>query len=169
MLRACKTEIKPTPEQTTKIIQAIGVCRYLYNQYLVHNFHLYEQGKKFMSGYNFDKYVNHELSKKLPWIKECGSKARKQAIMNAETAFKRFFKGLGGKPRFKKKRNQDMGVYFPKNNKGDLLVERHRIQVPTLGWVRLKEKGYIPQCKGEKLDSHPTSRSLLRFCHCRRA
>jgi putative transposase len=63
--------------------------------------------------------------------------------MYAETSFKRFFRGLGGKPWFKKKRNQDMGVYFPKNNKGDLLVERHRIKVPTTGWVRLKEKGYI--------------------------
>jgi putative transposase len=69
---------------------------------LAHNFNLYQQGMKFMSGYDFDKYVNHELSKILPWIKECGSKARKQSIMNAETAFKRFFKGLGGKPRFNK-------------------------------------------------------------------
>lgn len=109
MLRAYKTEMKPTPEQTTKILEAVGVCRYLYNQYLAHNFNLYEQGKKLMSGYDFDKYVNHVLSKELSWIKECGSKARKQAIMNAETAFKRFFRELGGKPRFKKKRNQDMG------------------------------------------------------------
>ena len=25
--------------------------------------------------------------------------------------------------------------------------ERHRIKIPTLGWVRLKEKGYIPTTK----------------------
>jgi putative transposase len=77
--------MKPTPEQKTKIVQAIGVCRFLYNQYLAYNFDLYEQGKKFMSGYHFDQYVNHELSKDLPWIKDCGSKARKKAIMNFET------------------------------------------------------------------------------------
>ncbi|MBO0603774.1 transposase, partial [Sporosarcina sp. E16_3] len=35
-------------------------------------------------------------------------------------------------------------AYFPKNNATDLIVERHRIKIPTFGWVRLKEFGYIP-------------------------
>ena len=64
--------------------------------------------------------------------------------MNGDTAFKRFFKGLSKFPKFKKKKNQDVKAYFPKNNKTDLLVERHRIKIPTLGWVQLKEYGYIP-------------------------
>lgn len=38
-------------------------------------------------------------------------------------------------------------MYFVKNSKTDCLSERHRIKVPTLGWVRLKEKGYIPNTK----------------------
>ena len=33
---------------------------------------------------------------------------------------------------------------FPKNNKTDWTIERHRVKIPTLGWVRLKEFGYIP-------------------------
>ena len=37
-----------------------------------------------------------------------------------------------------------MSFYFVKNNKTDCLVERHRIKIPTLKWVRLKEKAYIP-------------------------
>ena len=35
-------------------------------------------------------------------------------------------------------------LYFPKNNKTDWTLERHRVKIPTLGWVRLKEFGYIP-------------------------
>ena len=35
-------------------------------------------------------------------------------------------------------------MYFVKNNPTDCLYERHRIKIPTLGWVKLKEKGYIP-------------------------
>ncbi|TSH99923.1 transposase, partial [Bacillus sp. HY001] len=73
------------------------------------------------------------------------SKAVKQAIMNGDKAFKRFFKGLSQFPRYKKKRNQDVKCYFPKNNKTDWTVERHRVKVPTIGWVRLKEYGYIPK------------------------
>jgi len=29
--------------------------------------------------------------------------------------------------------------------------ERHRIKIPTLGWVRLKEKGYLPVTKSGKM------------------
>ncbi|PTM59866.1 RNA-guided endonuclease InsQ/TnpB family protein [Desmospora activa] len=145
MLRAFKTELHPTPEQCSKIAQTIGVCRFLYNRFLAMNFERHQAGKPFMSGYDFDKYVNHELSKTLPWIKQtCGSKARKKAIMNAQNAFNRFFHGHSRRPRLKKKQRQETGAYFPKNNKGDLLVERHRIKIPTLGWTRLKEYGYIP-------------------------
>lgn len=145
MLRAYKTELNPTPDQRVKIEQAMGVCRFLYNHYLAMNFEHYCAGKSFLSGYDFDKYVNHELALDLPWIKQtCGSKARKKSIMNAYTAFKRYFQGVAKRPRFKKKQRQSMGVYFPKNNATDLTVERHRIKVPTMGWMRLKEYGYIP-------------------------
>ena len=44
----------------------------------------------------------------------------------------------------KKRKNQDVKAYFPKNNKTDWTLERHRVKIPTLGWVRLKEFGYIP-------------------------
>ena len=64
--------------------------------------------------------------------------------MNGDKAFRDFFKKAKGFPRFKKKKNQDVKAYFPKNNKTDWTIERHRVKIPTLGWVRLKEFGYIP-------------------------
>ncbi len=65
--------------------------------------------------------------------------------MNGDKAFKRFFKGLSKFPRYKKKKNQDVKCYFPKNNKTDWTIERHRAKIPTIGWMRLKEYGYIPK------------------------
>ena len=61
MLRAYKTEILPTSDQALKIRKTIGICRYLYNLYLARNFELYETLDKgfFVTGYTFDKYVNH--------------------------------------------------------------------------------------------------------------
>lgn len=36
-------------------------------------------------------------------------------------------------------------MYFVKTDAKVIIpCERHRIKIPTLGWVRLKEKGYIP-------------------------
>lgn len=99
MLRAYKTEIDPNPVQIQKIHQSIGICRWLYNQYISYNQAQYEKTGKFVSAMEFDKHVNKVLSKEYDWIKKCGSKARKKAIVNAEIAFKRFFKGLAKFPR----------------------------------------------------------------------
>ena len=154
MLKAYKTEIKPTEIQKQKINQEIGVCRYLYNAYLAKNKELYQQYKdglidkkqSFMSANDFDKYINHEVKtlEEYIWINLCGSKARKKAICNAETAYKRFFKGESKFPRFKKKKNQDVKIYFPKNNKTDWKIERYKLMIPSLKNVRLKEFGYLP-------------------------
>lgn len=154
MLKSFKTEINPTQQQIIRINQSIGICRYLYNSYIAKNKELYELYKQdkiekkdsFMSANDFDKYINHDIKTQADyqWINDCGSKARKKSICNAETAFKKFFKGKSSFPRFKKKSEQNVKLYFPKNNQTDWKVERHRINIPTLKWVRLKEFGYIP-------------------------
>ena len=64
--------------------------------------------------------------------------------MNAERAFKNYMSGKVNRPKFKKKREQKVKAYFPKNTKGDWTIWRHKVQAPTIGVVRLKEKGYLP-------------------------
>ena len=145
--RAYKIEINPTDDQKSKIHQTIGVSRFIYNFYIAHNKEIYEREGKFVSGMDFSKWLNNEYipnNKDMKWIKEVSSKATKQAIMNGDKAFRDFFKKAKGFPRFKKKKNQDVKAYFPKNNKTDWTLERHKVKIPTLGWVRLKEFGYIP-------------------------
>ncbi|HBF5147123.1 TPA: transposase [Clostridioides difficile] len=147
MKRAYKIEINPTTEQKSKIHQTIGVSRFIYNFYIAHNKEVYESKGEFISGMDFSKWLNNEYipnNQDMKWIKDVSSKATKQAIMNGDKAFKDFFKKTKGFPKFKKKKNQDVKAYFPKNNKTDWTIERHRVKIPTLGWVRLKEFGYIP-------------------------
>jgi len=144
MIRAYKTEINFTEDQKKQFLQNVGVCRFLYNKFIDMNRNAHKSGKEFISGYDFDKYINNELSVELPWIKTCGSKARKKAIMSAERSFKRFFKGLSDFPVFKSRKKQKVKLYFPKDNKGDMLIERHRVKIPTFGWIRLREYGYLP-------------------------
>jgi len=146
MLRAYKIEILPNPKQALKIRQTLGICRYLYNLYLASNFEVYETLGEgfFVSAFIFDKYINHVVKKEFKWLGTCGAKARKQALMNAERAFKNFMQGKTNRPKFKKKRQQKVKAYFPKNTKGDWTIWRHKLQVPTIGTIRLKEKGYLP-------------------------
>ena len=150
LLKSFKTEINPTEEQKTKIRKTIGTCRYIYNFYLAQNKELHENGKKFMSSNQFRVWLNNEYLSKHPeyfWIREAYSKAVTQAVNNGQTAFTRFFKHQSDFPRFKKKSKSDVKMYFVKNNPKDCRCERHRINIPSLGWVRIKEKGYIPTTK----------------------
>ncbi|WP_415349492.1 RNA-guided endonuclease InsQ/TnpB family protein [Clostridium perfringens] len=164
MKRAYKIEINPTDDQKSKIHQTIGVSRFIYNFYIAHNKEIYEKEGKFVSGMDFSKWLNNEYipnNQDKKWIKEVSSKATKQAIMNGDKAFKDFFKKAKGFPRFKKKKNQDVKAYFPKNNKTDWTLERHRVKIPTLGWVRLKEFGYIP--KNSVVKSGTVSQKAYRY------
>nr|WP_317429081.1 transposase [uncultured Mitsuokella sp.] len=170
LLKAFKTEIQPTRSQKEKIIQSIGICRFLYNAYIAYNrklYHLYQRGIRdehqnhFVSAYDFDKYVNHKLKKKFPWLNQCGAKARKKILMNAESAFNRFFAGKTSFPRFKKKVRQDVKLYFPRNDSGDWKIWRHKVMIPTLKQVRLKEFGYLP--RGVNIKNGYVSHEAGRF------
>ena len=150
LLKSFKTEINPTEEQKVKIRKTIGTCRYIYNFYLAHNKELHDNGEKFMSGKSFSVWLNNEYLPQNPdklWIKEVSSKSVKRSIENGCVAFTRFFKHQSAFPNFKKKGKSDVKMYFVKNNPKDCRCERHRINIPSLGWVRMKEKGYIPTTK----------------------
>ena len=150
MLKSFKTEINPTEEQKVRIRKTIGTCRFIYNFYLAHNKELHESGKKFMSSSQFRVWLNNEYLPSHPeysWIKEAYSKSVTQAVNDGQTAFTRFFNHKSAFPKFKKKGKSDVKMYFVRNNPKDCSCERHRIKIPSLGWVRIKEKGYIPTTK----------------------
>ena len=150
LLKSFKTEINPTAEQKVKIRKTIGTCRYIYNFYLAHNKEIHDNGEKFMSGKSFSVWLNNEYLPQNPdklWIKEVSSKSIKRSIENGCVAFTRFFKHQSAFPNFKKKGKSEVKMYFVKNNPKDCRCERHRINIPSLGWVRIKEKGYVPTTK----------------------
>ena len=120
-----------------------------------------------MTGKSFSVWLNNEYIPNHPdkaWIKDVYSKAVKKSIEDGYTAFTRFFKHQSAFPNFKKKGRSDVKMYFVKNNPKDCACERHRIKIPTLGWVRLKEKGYIPAAKdGWKIKSGTVSVKADRY------
>ena len=167
MLRSFKTEINPTKEQRVKINKTIGTCRYVYNFYLDHNKKRFEGGEKFMSGKSFSVWLNNEFLPNNPaysWMKEVSSKSVKKSIEDGYAAFKNFFEGKSGFPNFKKRGRSDPKMYFVRNNPNDCACERHRVKIPTLGWVRVKEKGYLPVTKdGWRIRSGTVSLKAGRY------
>lgn len=116
MILSKKIRCLPTPEQLIKFKKSAGTARFIYNLMLSENkkvYHNYLQSNiksksPFISGYDFGKYIT-EL-KKLPeysWLSEVSSKVAKQACLDCDNAFKRFFKKLSNFPKFKKKGIKD--------------------------------------------------------------
>lgn len=167
MKKSFKTEINPTFEQRQKINKTIGVCRFVYNFFIAENKKEYKTNKKYLSGMDFSKWMNNEFLSENPdyiWIKDVSSKSVKKSIMNADEAFRKFFKKKAGFPNFKKKNKSDVKMYFVKNGKTDCECQRHRIKIPTLGWVKLKEKGYLPTTKdGYVIKSGTISKKAGRY------
>lgn len=167
LLKSFKTEINPTEEQKARIRRTIGTCRYVYNFYLGHNKALHDNGEKFMTGKDFSLWLNNKYIPDNPdktWIREVYSKAVKKSIEDGCTAFTRFFKHQSDFPIFKKKGKSDVKMYFVRNNPKDCQCERHRLKIPTLGWIRIKEKGYIPTTKdGYMIRSGTVSVKAGRF------
>ena len=120
-----------------------------------------------MTGKSFSVWLNNEYIPNNPdkiWIKEAYSKAVKKSIEDGCTAFTRFFKHQSAFPNFKRKGKSDVKMYFVKNNPKDCRCERHRLNIPTLGWIRMKEKGYIPTTKdGWKIKSGTVSVKADRY------
>ena len=148
MYKAIKIELKLTKEQKIQVNKTIGVERFIYNEYIKYNQEQYELGNKFVSAFDFSKYINNVYLPSNPdkkWIKDVSSKSVKQAMVYGEKAFKNFFKRLSGFPVFKKKGKNELGAYFVKDNKKDFEFYRHKIKIPTLKFVRVKEYGYIPK------------------------
>ena len=138
-MRAYKTEIHPTQAQIEVIHKTFGCTRYIYNQYVYENLENLASGNDFISAFNYSKRVNNDPNTP-SWLKEVSSKAIKQALIYADRAFRDYFSKRKGKPRFKKKGKAESFYLI-----GTIKVERHRIFVPKLKWIRLKEFGYIPK------------------------
>lgn len=150
--KAHRFRLYPTGAQQEKINRIIGCCRF------VHNFLLAEQRRE--EGYwraaeemaqsgqlpeNQWKgafFRRYDKVKELPalkaenaFLKEADSVALQKAVENLAAAYERYYKGQGGHPRFKSKKNP-VQSYTTKRTNGNIAVDGNRLKLPKLGWVR---------------------------------
>ncbi|BAZ21604.1 transposase [Kalymmatonema gypsitolerans NIES-4073] len=138
MLLSIKTKLKLTPDQKTVMSKHAGIARFTYNWGLATWQSLYQDGYK-PNKYLLKKFFNNEVKPKLEWIKEKGvcQKITQYAFDQLGAAYDRFFKGLGGYPKFKKKGQNDS---FTIDASGKTIpVGGVRVKLPTIGWVKTYE------------------------------
>ena len=95
MVKAIKVMLIPNNVQKTKMFQYAGASRFAYNWALAREIENYEKGGKFISDAELRKeFTKLRHSDEYAWLLNISNNVTKQAIKDACTAYKNFFRGL---------------------------------------------------------------------------
>lgn len=118
MLLSMKIRLKPTKEQEKLFWKSAGTARWAYNFYLSESrrhYFEYTQGDHkhpYIQESEVRKYINNTLKKSTHgWLKDIGCNVVKQAVRDADTAMKRYLRGISNKPRFKSRHQSKNSFY----------------------------------------------------------
>ena len=153
MVKAIKVMLIPNNVQKTKMFQYAGASRFAYNWALAREKENYEKGGKFISDSELRKeFTKLRHSDEYAWLLDISNNVTKQAIKDACTAYKNFFKGLQKFPRFKSKK-RSMPKFYQDNVKIQFsnthvkfegFSSSRKANKQKMNWVRLAEHGRIP-------------------------
>jgi len=151
ILRAFKTELDLNNKQKTACVRHAGAARFAYNWGLVRKQEAFEKGEKVSSAIDLHRELNALKKTELSWMYEVSKCAPQEALRDLDKAFANFFRRVK-----EKKSGKNVKVGFPrfKSRKhglgsfrltGAIHVFEKAIQLPRLGQLRLKERGYLPR------------------------
>ena len=149
--RAYKTELKPNRTQRDALSNHAGAARFAYNWGLARKSENYRLTGKSPNAIELHRELNQLKKTESPWLYEVSKCAPQEALRDLDRAFANFYrrcdlkkqgklKGKVGFPRFKTRR-RGLGSF---RLTGSIHVQERRIKLPCLGWIRFKEKGYLP-------------------------
>jgi putative transposase len=149
--RAFKTELDLNDRQVTACKQHAGAARWAYNWGLVRKQEVYQATGKAPSAIDLHRELNTLKQTTVPWMYTVSKCAPQEALRNLDQAFAHFFRraklkrqghwrGKLGHPQ-RKTRKRGLGSF---RLTGSIIVFPGAIQLPRLGQLRLKERGYLP-------------------------
>jgi len=134
-MKAYHFRLYPTVEQSRKLEQHIGSCRFVYNWALDQKIKTYEQTKKSISHFDLDKKLP-DLKKEKPFLKEVNAQSLQGMTKHVDSAFTRFFREKNGFPKFKSKKNPVQA--FPVPQHYSVSFETSTVKLPKIGEIRAK-------------------------------
>ncbi|MGG0176826.1 RNA-guided endonuclease InsQ/TnpB family protein [Gottfriedia acidiceleris] len=137
MILARRVRLRPTKDQEIQLWKSVGTARWAYNWALAKQEENYKTGGKFIS----DGILRKELtvlkqSDEFSWLYEVSNNVTKQAIKDLCEAYKKFFKGISDKPRFKSRRKSKSSFY---NDNVKMKVDGNKVLIEKVGWVVVSE------------------------------
>ena len=138
MILAKKVRLYPSQLQEQKLWKSVGTARFIYNWTLARQEENYKNGGKFISDGVLRKEITQLKKGELSWLNEVSNNVAKQAVKDACDSYKRFFKGLSDKPRFKSKKRSKKSFY---NDNIKLKVKEGKlVNIEKVGWIKTNEQ-----------------------------
>ena len=138
MILAKKVRLYPSEIQEQKLWQSVGTARFIYNWTLSRQEENYKNGGKFISDNELRKEITQLKKDELSWLNKVSNNVAKQAVKDGCDAYKRFFKGLSDKPRFKSRRKRRKSFY---NDNWKLKVKEGKlVNIEKVGWIKTNEQ-----------------------------
>ncbi|TLY13361.1 MAG: IS200/IS605 family element transposase accessory protein TnpB [Thaumarchaeota archaeon] len=150
VIRGYKTALRATKAQEELFTKASGIARFAYNWGLERNNNVYLWNQlplhpplKYESPVDQHRILNARKAKDYPWMYEVSKCAPQEALRDLGSAFHNFLirRDRFRWPSFKSKRH---GAKQSFTLTGAVRVKDRMIRLPTFGWVKLKERGYLP-------------------------
>ncbi len=138
--RAYRTELDPNNRQQTLLSRSAGTARFAWNWGLQKRIEEYRATGRSSNAIAQHRQLNGYKKAFFPWMYQVSKCCPQEALRDLDRAYKNFFEGRAGFPRFKSKKRGAGSFRLT----GAIRVFQERIQLPRLGRIRLREKGYIP-------------------------
>src|SRR5581483_1753808 len=146
ILRAYRAELDPNNTQRTTLLKHAGAARFAWNWGLARRKQEYEETGKSSNAIEQHRQLNALKKTDFPLLYEVSKAAPQEALRDLDRAYQNFFRRVknGGEapgfPKFKSRKN-GIGSF---RLTGAIHVTETHIKLPRIGWLRLKERGYIP-------------------------
>ena len=161
--KSYKYRIYPNKKQQELIRKTFGCTRYVYNYYLDKRKKLYETDK---TTYTYVKCAKDltQLKKEFEWLKEVDSVGLQTSLKDLDVAYKNFFSGSAGYPKFKSRKNRHQSYRTSFTNNNITFMDRH-IKLPKLGLVKVRDK-QVPQGRilNATISQEPDGRFYCSLC-----
>jgi len=134
MLKSFKYRLDLNEEQKTFFNKSFGCARVVYNRCLDRRKELYADNKQTISAYDLINEITLlKNTETYYWLSEVVAQTLQCAVMNLDTAYKQFFNGGFGFPKYKSKYARQ-SCQFPQNVR--INFDNNKVWFPKLGWTR---------------------------------
>lgn len=144
--RAYRVELDPTKVQRSAMVRNAGTARWAYNWGRQRKEEVWWMNQlpgprlKFPTAVDLQRELNERKKREFAWMYASSKCAPQQALRDLDRAYANFFEGRARFPKFRS-RHRRIGSF---RLTGAITIHERHIDLPRIGRLRLKERGYLP-------------------------